>query len=364
MRKGVSRAICTLLVFSLAATMSPRYSAAQDQPAPPTEQPQQCLLDQLAEIVRDALFSLDSLFGWLFGDIPAEVSPAPGDGLQPGTAGGSTVPMAGFPSYAEATEDFEGSVGPAVFNNVACQGYAFSNLVDEATRNSRSFQYASDQVRLGEQALQFEIRDGDGVAQGDDADKERCELLCLQPGLSDPGSDSVYGFSIYIPQEFPNPTDFNYITQFLRDHNSPNAHANPTYGLFVSPTGKLRAWFRETVNPAPAGRWEEYDLIKGRWVDYELRIAWRADATGRCEIYQDGALLHIWTGQNLFPGNAATHWKIGMYRGHNTQASAWATYDRAYFARRWPVPGASRIVFDAVSDALTAPIDAVQEGLN
>jgi hypothetical protein len=251
-----------------------------------------------------------------------------------------------------------------VFNNVACQGYSFSNAVDEATRNSRSFEYVSDPVRLGEQALRFEIRDGDGVAEGDDADKERCELLCLKRGLSDPGSDSVYGFSVYIPEEFPTPNDFNYITQFLRDHNTPSAHPNPTYGLFVSDTGKLQVWYRETVSPAPAGRWQEYELIRGRWVDYELRIAWRTDDTGRCEIYQEGALLHVWTGQNLYPGNADTHWKIGMYRGHNTRTTASAMYDRAYFARSWPTQGTSRILLEAVSDALAAPIDAVQSGLD
>jgi hypothetical protein len=363
MSNGVLTTIRLAALVALAAFALPRECPAQDQPDPQAVQPQ-CLLSLLGETLWDELVS------WL-SDLETAAQPLPGeDEGVPGPPSevipGGPVPAltVGFPAYAEATEDFEGGIGPAVFNNVACQGYKFTNLVDEATRRSRSFEYVSDPVRHGEASLRFEVRDGDGVADGDDERKERCELLCLERGLSEPGDDTVYGFSIFIPADFPNPNDFNYFTQFLRDPNSPNAHVNPTYGLFISPSGRLRVWYRETVSPAPAGQWQEYELIKGRWVDYELRIAWRTDESGRCEVYQDGELLHVWNGQNLYPGNADTHWKIGMYRGHDIQATASAIYDRAYFARSWPAPPTSRILLDAVNEALAAPIDALRDGID
>jgi hypothetical protein len=240
-----------------------------------------------------------------------------------------------FPTYADLTESFEGSISGSVFTHVAVKGYKWSSDKAGALASSGRLALVEDAVHENT-GIEVQARPGDGVADLDSSDgRDRAEIVSLKKEFSQPGRDTVYGFSIK-PLALPAPKTYTYITQFLSDHDTPRAHNNPTHGIFLSSNGKIRLWSKPQVSGAQ-GVWEEVEAMPNdQWTHWELRIKWRTDATSECNFYRNGALVHAWKGQNLAAGNEYTQWKIGFYRGHYNDFTSKGVYDRAFIGTAFP----------------------------
>jgi hypothetical protein len=171
-------------------------------------------------------------------------------------------------------------------------------------------------VRAGAGALRFEVRERD-VAQigGDGEDTERTELREARTLWSRFGETWEYGFSMYVPPDFPI-LDLRLVTAQWKQRCKIDCNRSPIVAqryrqgvLFVTietPKG------RETI-----GRYD--GAVPGRWLDLRYRIRFSV-FDGEVAAWVNGDQVADYRGPLGFPDDHPdVRFGFGLYRNRLTQ---------------------------------------------
>src|SRR5690606_27461944 len=109
---------------------------------------------------------------------------------------------------------------------------------------------------------------------------------------------------------------------------------NPTLSLILKSDGRshwMELYHRHSSAP---GRVWKLDVQKGEWMDWVFRINWSESYTdGSFEVWRDGQhVLETQRSRTIVPGNASTHFKVGIYRGHHIQQEFSVLYDNVFIS--------------------------------
>jgi len=185
---------------------------------------------------------------------------------------------------------------------------------------SYSGQVVTSPVRAGKYAARFEIRGGDraGLLGG-----YRAEIHEFPRHIAPLGSEKWYGFSIYVPRDWPELNNRTVIGQW---------HATPDLlrgEVWRSPPlairyreGRLRVtarYSKERVQKENDGtRLELYshpgEFAKGRWHDWVFHVKWAPNEDGFVEAWLDDRRIIDYRGPIGYNDLLGLWFKFGIYR--------------------------------------------------
>ena len=166
-------------------------------------------------------------------------------------------------------------------------------------------------VRSGAQSIRFEVRPGDcgsnSAGHSDcTTDRERHELVQIGRTQKE-GDDWWYGWSIYVPEEYPNV--FPAKVALAQFHQHPQViwmFRNGDGGYHVNRQNDL-------------GRGYGFDPIlsdaelRGRWNDILVHVQWTHKDTGSFRVWVNGKPAYDYTGPTMGK-NTTVYFKFGIYR--------------------------------------------------
>jgi len=175
-------------------------------------------------------------------------------------------------------------------------------------------------VRKGDTALRFEVREGDCFTANPNApetgwddctrDRERSEIReKWSPPLH---RETWYAFSMYIPQDY----EFVYPKQmFFQWHGGdwgPNAYFQLNRDKFLVDI--------LTKEHQTTSQYELSTLPKGEWIDFVVSAVWSNKQDGKLVVYVNGKLELEHVGPTMdettYSKGKAPHVKMGIYRSH------------------------------------------------
>lgn len=180
----------------------------------------------------------------------------------------------------------------------------------------------NDIVRSGKYAAKVQVKRGYERQEGYVNEKtgkiifsERTELDAGELPLLN--EDLWYGFSIYLPQDFPEINNRLSISQWKQSEqsNCVNQSPSPTISMRYE-MGKLRIAIR--LDDADGKTKEVYrkfipKLEKGRWYDFVFQI--KFSKNGYTTAWMDGRRVFKYKGRTLLAcGDNSFYHKIGLYR--------------------------------------------------
>ena len=195
---------------------------------------------------------------------------------------------------------------------------SFKNM-DRSLNNTRyGYQIINDPTGKAPTELieRFEVRDGDCTHEGAwsdcSGDRERSELKePINRRITRSGSEYWYGWSIYIPENFPNiyPTK-TALGQFHQNYNQ-YAIGDPLFMLVHKKDG---LFFDDKIN----GIFNYDKLIdekelRGKWHKFEIYVNWNSDwKKGKMKIWINDELKLNYS--NSTCKHIAVYFKYGIYR--------------------------------------------------
>ncbi|RVU35282.1 hypothetical protein EOI86_18990 [Hwanghaeella grinnelliae] len=155
----------------------------------------------------------------------------------------------------------------------------------------------------------FELRDGDcgvnGAWSDCEKDRERSELR--EMGARSPeGTEAWYGWSFYLPQDWPDvwPTK-TVLGQFHQIRSHP-------IWMFLLKNGGLVLDDQSTGRTTRTVELIPKDDLRDRWHRVEINANWRNDDQGFFRVWIDGETKIAWTGPTM---DAETvYFRYGVYR--------------------------------------------------
>jgi hypothetical protein len=183
-----------------------------------------------------------------------------------------------------------------------------------------SGQIVTSPVRCGGYAARFEIREGD---QAGPIGGYRTEVHELLHYIAPVGSEQWYGFSTYIPPDWPDLDNRTVIAQW---HATPDLLdgevwrspplAIRTSGGQLTVTGRYSAEQTQTENDGVMldlythpGTFE-----KGVWHDWVFHLKWQYDNQGFVEAWLDDTLVIDYQGPIGYNDHVGLWFKWGIYR--------------------------------------------------
>ncbi len=171
---------------------------------------------------------------------------------------------------------------------------------------------APEPVRDGATALRFTVRPGDcsaghGNGWNDCAThRERAELK--ETGYQHQGETWWYGFSLYVPSDYPNiwPAKVAF-AQFHQEGAKPAM-------MFQNDKGGLWLDIHDshgTVAKLPLIAKED---LRARWHDVVLHVHWSRHPDGFIMVDIDGSPAARWQGPTMWARDV--YFKLGLYRSH------------------------------------------------
>jgi hypothetical protein len=104
------------------------------------------------------------------------------------------------------------------------------------------------------------------------------------------GQDIYTGFSVYLPTSFQ-PVQNQYFNNIVEWHADASMVQAPIH-FFIDgfPATDLFSLDLHTDASGynPKGKWDFGPMVKGRWVDFVIRVKWARDTSGIVEGWQDG----------------------------------------------------------------------------
>lgn len=170
----------------------------------------------------------------------------------------------------------------------------------------------SDIVRVGTRACRFEIRPGDVVSQG-----RRAELRDWYN--APPETDTWYGFSTYLPEDFSPPAGVGIVLAQWHDQAELGDPAGkpPVAIRYVDGRLRITGAFSEVASDEPEKIYVFHEIERtplGRWLDFIFRIHWSQKGDSSIDAYLDGKPLFQFTGPLGYLNQAkGPYFKLGVY---------------------------------------------------
>ncbi len=167
-------------------------------------------------------------------------------------------------------------------------------------------------VRTGTRACRFEIRPGDEVSQGLRAE--------LRDWYNAPfGTDTWYGFSTLIPEDFRPPAQVGIVMAQWHDQAElGDPSGKPPIAIrYLDGTLRFTGAFSQVASHDPDKRYVFHEIpkvVKGRWLDFVFRVFWSRTGDSEIDSYLDGLPLFTFRGplgyRNQIKG---PYFKLGVY---------------------------------------------------
>ncbi len=184
-------------------------------------------------------------------------------------------------------------------------------------------------IRDGETAERFEVRPGDC---GEDAgwsdcatDRERSELY--ESGIiSYAGREYWYGWSLYVPEDFPNV----YRTKVTLGQFKQKEVGAPLV-MFENHTGGYWLDMNQTIGEVSGyKKLIDKDDFRGKWHDIVVHAKWCTGTDGFVKVWVNGELKAEVNGRNTYY-NKPIYFKYGVYRSYVSRYGARVPTQIAYF---------------------------------
>lgn len=203
-------------------------------------------------------------------------------------------------------------------------GLSGVSISPSATRQPYSMTISSEQARIGDTSQRFEVRHGD--CYGNDCDNDRRRVEYQQ---SNEATDNLigkvvwYGWSIYLPQDFPDlaPTNTTLGQVQMHGWRSPMWALNARGGALQLNAVDTPQWIDDC-------RAASLSSMRGRWTDIMVRADYSLEYTGSniLEVWVNGRRTCTWqrpviTQEMLNASRTdALRFKYGIY---NSYISRW-----------------------------------------
>lgn len=219
-------------------------------------------------------------------------------------AGGNPAIEAATPEAAQATRRSE--VVRLDFEAGSFAGWDVRRLV-----GPHSATVATETVRHGRYAARFELRNGDRVSDG-----WRAELK--DPHNATLGRDVWYGFSTYLPPDYPD-HDFSCVLAQWHDQAELGDHSGKPPIAHRIRAGRF--YITTAASPVAGDSPQHTDVlfetsqgVKGMWHDFVYRVHWPNGGTGEIDMWMNGERVLEYRGP-LGYGNQVRgpYFKLGMY---------------------------------------------------
>jgi hypothetical protein len=172
-------------------------------------------------------------------------------------------------------------------------------------------QIVTNPVKQGQYAYRFDLLDGDSVFG-----TERVVLSQGAPPCGNPleieGEEKFYGFSVYLPSDFPAYTTWSQVMQFKAEHTG-----SPPVQLALT-NDKWRVTYRPTVTSDNITKWQT-PAVRGQWERFVYHVKWSRDPqVGFIEVWYNGTkvvpLFKTTTVHEVNGEPVPAHAVIGHYR--------------------------------------------------
>ena len=172
-------------------------------------------------------------------------------------------------------------------------------------------------VRSGTYALRLDLHEGDMAGRGGDGEvTERAEIQEADGLWARFGESYEYGFSLYVPPDFPIVDTRLVIGQWKQDCEDCSKNRSPIIAQRFR-----RGVFFVTIE-TPEGRRPIYrhpQSILGHWLDvrYRIRFAW---SEGAVTLWLNGARVAEYHGPLGYPDDPpGVYFRFGLYRDRLSQ---------------------------------------------
>ena len=178
---------------------------------------------------------------------------------------------------------------------------------------SYSVTIATSPTRAGKYAYKLDARASDPRVAGAN---HRAEV---QAGGSVMG-EYWYGWSIYIPADWQNTSEFHLLTQWHVGsamqplqlvNNGDKIMWQHWYGFGTKGGSGI-------TNATSTTLWTgDFSAMKGKWTDWVVHANWQTNSSGYFQIWMNGTKVVDWHGTSVTPNGGSPYWKAGF----NFQAS-------------------------------------------
>ncbi|MCV2491519.1 polysaccharide lyase [Geodermatophilus sp. YIM 151500] len=208
---------------------------------------------------------------------------------------------------------FEGDYETGDFTQwTRCQNRKYSDPCADYDGDFYGARIDDQEVRQGDYAARFEVRNGDDPSWGGG---ERSEVSRYEEAIVREGDERWYEFSLKFDEDFPDVEgNFFIVMQWHAGDDS-----SPPMALEVDRKGRL-VLADNTSDDA-----EDVvigDIVRGEWVDYVIHATFSRDAEeGWAEVWQDGELVV----ERHARANMTTernYLKMGIYRAKQERSTA------------------------------------------
>lgn len=186
-----------------------------------------------------------------------------------------------------------------------------------------SFQFSREQSRLpGRESFRFEIRKGDKWLHGTSGKGSyRSEISTSE--FAPVNSTQWYGFSQFLPRDFPNVDSrlviaqwwANYRSQKTKDTAAPPLSLNYRNGILsvVLRYSDKDSW--DDTDPNRTVIYENKNIFLGQWNDFVFQIRWSHKQDGFVNMWLNSKQVLSYKGPVGY--NIGPKFKFGLYRDDN-----------------------------------------------
>ncbi len=193
---------------------------------------------------------------------------------------------------------------------------------------SYSGKIVTSPVRAGRYAARFELHHGDRkIWFGKRAELSRSgDNRFGKIG----GTDEWYGFSIYLPDDYEDDSEYEILTQWHAKRDEGEVFRSPVLSLH---TYNGNWWIRNIHSSKPIQTdndgvrkvlWEaSYEDDKGKWTDWVVHVKWSYLSDGFVEIWKNSQKLTLKTGKKRYNGPDCYNDKRNIYLQSGIYKSPW-----------------------------------------
>ena len=186
-----------------------------------------------------------------------------------------------------------------------------------------SIQIVSDNVRKGRAAIRFEVRQGDErISPRSGMTSYRSELNERPIFTAAMGKDYWYGFSMYIPEDFPETNSRLNIGQWHASYDeelgeikrSPILSQKYKRGKFYVNVRYSSQEIQKSNDGIKKLILETRNMQKGVWHDFIYHVKWSYRDDGYVDMWLDGNKLIEYKGPVGYNDKDGPYFKYGIYR--------------------------------------------------
>ena len=201
--------------------------------------------------------------------------------------------------------------------SVGCQGSPIA-WERQTAGKPWSIQVVADNVRAGKQALRFEVREGDAYVSPRKT-SYRSELSAREVFRATMGKEYWYGFSMYMPTDFPDHDNRLVIGQWHATEDIGDIKLSPVLSQRYK---EGRFYVQICFSPEKVQRsdgtkktlYSTHSFKKGVWHDFVYHVKWSYRDDGFVEMWWNGDQVIGYKGPVGYNDDEGPFFKYGIYR--------------------------------------------------